>query len=63
MRTKQQIEQIVNLLEQAYPLADCTLDYKKDYELLFSVLIIIIFTIFIYFIIISIYYNTYIISN
>lgn len=37
MRTKQQVEQIVNLLEQAYPLADCTLDYKKDYELLFSV--------------------------
>ncbi len=24
-------------IEEAYPLAECTLDYKKDYELLFSV--------------------------
>ena len=37
MRTKQQVSEIVRLLEDAYPLADCTLDYKKDYELLFSV--------------------------
>lgn len=37
MRTKQQVLEIVQLLEEAYPLADCTLDYKKDYELLFSV--------------------------
>ena len=37
MRTKQQVLEIVRLLEEAYPLADCTLDYKKDYELLFSV--------------------------
>lgn len=37
MRTKQQVLAIVRLLEEAYPLADCTLDYKKDYELLFSV--------------------------
>lgn len=37
MRTKQQVSEIVRLLEEAYPLADCTLDYKKDYELLFSV--------------------------
>ncbi len=37
MRTAKQIQEIVQLLEQAYPLADCTLDYKKDYELLFSV--------------------------
>ncbi len=37
MRTKQQVSEIVRLLEEEYPLADCTLDYKKDYELLFSV--------------------------
>ena len=37
MRTKQQVLEIVRLLEEAYPLAYCTLDYKKDYELLFSV--------------------------
>ncbi len=37
MRTKQQVLEIVRLLEETYPLADCTLDYKKDYELLFSV--------------------------
>lgn len=37
MRTKQQVLEIVRLLEESYPLADCTLDYKKDYELLFSV--------------------------
>lgn len=37
MRTKQQVSEIVRLLEEAYPLADCTLNYKKDYELLFSV--------------------------
>ena len=37
MRTAKQIQEIVQLLEQVYPLADCTLDYKKDYELLFSV--------------------------
>ena len=37
MRTKQQVSEIVRLLEEAYPLAECTLDYKKDYEILFSV--------------------------
>ena len=37
MRTKDQVLEIVRRLEEAYPLADCTLDYKKDYELLFSV--------------------------
>jgi len=37
MRTAEQVRQIVDLLEQEYPLADCTLDYRKDYELLFSV--------------------------
>lgn len=37
MRTKQQVSEIVRRLEECYPLAECTLDYKKDYELLFSV--------------------------
>ena len=37
MRTKAQVLEIVRRLEEAYPLAECTLDYKKDYELLFSV--------------------------
>lgn len=37
MRTHAQVIEIVRRLEEAYPLAECTLDYKKDYELLFSV--------------------------
>ena len=37
MRTQNQINEIVRRLEEEYPLAECTLDYKKDYELLFSV--------------------------
>ena len=37
MRTQEQVSEIVRLLEEEYPLADCTLDWKKDYELLFSV--------------------------
>ena len=37
MRTQQQINEIVRLLLAEYPLADCTLDWRKDYELLFSV--------------------------
>ncbi len=37
MRTKEQIQEIVRLLLAEYPQADCTLDYKKAYELLFSV--------------------------
>lgn len=37
MRTPEQVHEIVTCLEQEYPLADCTLDYRKDYELLFSV--------------------------
>ena len=37
MRTEQQVKTIVRRLEEEYPLAECTLDYKKDYELLFSV--------------------------
>ena len=37
MKTKKEAEEIVALLEKDYPMADCTLDYMKDYELLFSV--------------------------
>lgn len=37
MRTQEEIDEIVRLLLEEYPLADCTLDWKKDYELLFSV--------------------------
>ena len=37
MRTQEQIHEIVRLLLAEYPLAECTLDYIKDYELLFSV--------------------------
>lgn len=37
MRTHEQTAEIVARLEEAYPLADCTLDWGKDYELLFSV--------------------------
>lgn len=31
------MSEIIRCLENEYPLADCTLDYGKDYELLFSV--------------------------
>lgn len=37
MRTQEQIRDIVQLLLAEYPEADCTLDYNKAYELLFSV--------------------------
>ena len=37
MRTKEQVSEIVRLLEEEYPDAVCSLDYGKDYELLFSV--------------------------
>ena len=37
MRTPEQVSEIVRLLLAEYPLADCTLDWRKDYELLFSV--------------------------
>ena len=37
MRTQEQVNEIVRLLLEEYPLADCTLDWRKDYELLFSV--------------------------
>ncbi len=37
MRTKEQAAEIVRLLEEEYPAALCSLEYEKDYELLFSV--------------------------
>lgn len=37
MRSKEQVDHIVNALLEEYPEADCTLDYGKAYELLFSV--------------------------
>ena len=37
MLPKKQVLEIVRRLEDEYPLAECTLDFKKDYELLFSV--------------------------
>ena len=37
MRTPEQVQEILSCLEQAYPLAECSLEYEKDYELLFSV--------------------------
>ena len=37
MRTSEQVRALVEGLEQAYPLAECSLQYEKDYELLFAV--------------------------
>ena len=37
MRTQEQVNEIVRLLMAEYPLAECTLDWNKAYELLFSV--------------------------
>jgi endonuclease-3 len=37
MRTKEQTQEIVTRLLAEYPEADCTLEYRKPYELLFSV--------------------------
>lgn len=37
MHSKESILEIVHRLEQAYPLADCTLDYEHGYQLLISV--------------------------
>ncbi len=37
MRTQDQTNEIVRLLLAEYPEADCTLDFEKPYELLFSV--------------------------
>ena len=36
MRTKQQVQAIISRLEEEYPLAECSLQYAKDYELLFA---------------------------
>ena len=37
MRTQEQVNEIVRLLLAEYPEAVCSLDWGKDYELLFSV--------------------------
>ena len=37
MHTKNEILEILALLEQEYPAAECSLQYDKDYELLFAV--------------------------
>ena len=37
MTKKQRAEQIIELLEKEYPLADCTLDYDEAWKLLVSV--------------------------
>ncbi len=37
MSAREHIDEIIRLLEADYPLAECSLDYGKDYELLFSV--------------------------
>lgn len=36
MRTQEQINEIISRLEAEYPIAECSLDYAKDYELLFA---------------------------
>ena len=36
MRTADQINEIIRLLEECYPEATCTLEYMKDYEMLFA---------------------------
>lgn len=37
MRSQEQVDEIVRRLLAEYPEAECTLDWRKDYELLFSV--------------------------
>ena len=37
MRTKEQVDGIIDGLEREYPDAECSLEYDKDYRLLFSV--------------------------
>ena len=37
MKTKNEIQAIIDGLKELYPDAECSLDYRKDYELLFSV--------------------------
>jgi endonuclease-3 len=36
VRSKKQVDEIIRLLEIEYPQAECSLNYEKDYELLFS---------------------------
>ena len=36
MRSKEQIDEIISRLEYEYPIAECSLEYEKDYELLFA---------------------------
>lgn len=36
MRTPEQVNEIIAGLESEYPMAQCSLNYEKDYELLFS---------------------------
>lgn len=36
VRTAEQINEIISRLEAEYPIAECSLDYGKDYELLFA---------------------------
>ena len=36
MRTAEQINEIISRLETEYPIAECSLNYGKDYELLFA---------------------------
>jgi len=37
MRTPEQVRGLLDTLEEEYPLAECSLEFEKDYELLFSV--------------------------
>ena len=37
MKTEQEMNAIISRLKALYPDAMCSLDYEKDYELLFSV--------------------------
>ena len=37
MRSKKDVDERIRRLEEEYPMADCSLDFEKDYELLFSV--------------------------
>ena len=37
MKSKAEIQAIIDSLKKLYPDAECSLDYRKDYELLFSV--------------------------
>lgn len=37
MRSREQIDNIISGLEKEYPLAECSLEYEKAYELLFAV--------------------------